>query len=275
MTAPHTATDAPAAFDAPAADRHLGRFVYHDLMTTNPAAARAFYTALVGWACAPRDVGGWEYTDVRVGDQRFGGMVPLDPAHGLPSHWTGYVAVDDVAAACARAEAAGGRVCVPPHEIPGGVGHFAVLNDPTGAMLSVVRFTDGREPMGDAVEQPVAGGPWWHELLTGDPARAADFHAKVFGWEARPDMTLRDGGQYYLFVSAGRMVGGMMQAPAELGTASAWQLYLTVDDVDATIARAAELGGAATWPAMDVPGIGRMGGLVDPAGAMFAVGRAA
>jgi predicted enzyme related to lactoylglutathione lyase len=273
MTAPRAA-DARPAPGAPA-DAHLGRFVYHDLLTTRPADARRFYAALLGWTCTPRDAGGFEYTDVRAGAYRFGGMVPLDPAHGMPSHWTGYVAVEDVDAACARAEAAGGRVCVPPHEIPGRVGHFAVLNDPTGAMLSAVRFTDGRVPMPDAAERPVAGGAWWHELLTQDPERAAAFHAEVFGWEARPGMVRPGGERYHLFVRAGHTVGGMMQAPPALGGASAWQLYLTVDDVDATVARAAELGGAATWPALDVPGVGRMGGLADPAGAMFAVGRAA
>lgn len=266
MSAPHT-TSAPAPL-APPADPRLGRFVYHDLMTTDPAAARPFYAALLGWACVPREVGDFEYTDVRAAGARFGGMVPLDASHGLPSHWASYVAVDDVAAACARAEAAGGRVCVPPHDVPGGAGQFAVLNDPAGAMLSVVRFAEPfATPPNDA-----AGGAWWHELFSTDPERSAAFLAAVFGWSAAPPTTLPSGTTYRILSADGETVCGVMRTPREMGDASWWQLYVTVPDVDAAVARAAELGGAPTWPAMDVPGVGRMAGLVDNTGARFAVG---
>ena len=268
MTAPQTAQSAPPTPDT---DAMLGQFVYRDLMTPDPAAARAFYGALLGWRCTPRVVSGMEYTDVAVDGRPFGGMVPLDPAHGIPPHWTGYVAVDDVAAACARAQAAGGTIFVPTHDIPDGTGQFAVFGDPTGAAVSVVRFTNGHQmPAGGTV----AGGAWWHELLTTDLGEATAFYAAVFGWEARPVMTLPDGVVYHILSRAGRDVGGLMQAPADMPQ-SAWQLYFVVDDVDAAVARAESSGGAATWPAMDVPGTGRMAGLADPAGAMFAVGRAA
>lgn len=266
MTAPQT-TPQPAPL-APS-DATLGHFVYHDLMTPDPAAARAFYAALLGWRCTPRDVGGTEYTDVAVADRAFGGMIALDPAHGVPPHWTGYVAVDDVAAAVARVRAAGGTVYVDTHAIPDGTGQFAVIADPAGATVSMVHFTNGHT----APPNDVPGGAWWHELLTSDVERAAAFYAATFGWEARPDMTLPDGSRYHLLYRAGQMVGGLMQAPPDM-PASAWQLYVTVDDVDAAVARAQALGGAVTWPAMDVPGVGRMAGLADPTGAMFAVGQA-
>ncbi len=62
-----------------------------------------------------------------------------------------------------------------------------------------------------------------------------------------------------------------MQPPPGVPT-STWQLYFWVADVDSAVARARALGGAVTWPAMDVPDVGRVAGLADPAGAIFAVG---
>ena len=245
-----------------------GQFAHHDLMTPEPARARPFYSALLGWDCEPRTVQGVEYTAVSAGGRPLGGIVPLDPAHGVAPHWIGYVAVDDVDAACARAAAAGGVVHVPTHPLPDGGGHFAVIADPTGAVVSVVHFLGERpEPAGP----DVAGGAWWHELLTTDVRRSIDFHAAVFGWEARPAMAIPGGGTYYLVSHAGRDVAGLMAATPDLPT-SAWQTYFTVTDVDAALTLGQALGGTITWRAMDLPGVGRVAGMADPTGALFAVG---
>lgn len=261
---------APAPLAPPARPGDTGRFVYHDLMTTDPAASRAFYAGLVGWAMQTRDVQGTAYTDLRAGGRMFGGMLGLDPAHGAPSHWMSYVAVDDVPAACARTLGAGGQVLVPARAIPDGSGTFAVLRDATGSPLSVVHFT---ADLGEPAPDTAVGGAWWHELLATDVEASTRFYADVFGWEAQPMMTLPDGGTYYGFSHAGRTVGGLMKSVSPLPY-SVWQLYLTVDDVDAALARAEQLGGAVAWPAMDVPGVGRMAGLVDATGAHLAIGRA-
>ncbi len=274
MTAPHTPTDQVVSLSA-GTGATLGQFVYRDLMTTDVAGARAFYSALFGWQCTPRDLAGVPYTDVTAAGRPLGGMVALGPGHGA-SHWTGYVEVDDVEAACARATAAGGTLFVPPHDIPGGAGRFAVLGDPTGAVVSMARFTgEGAAPEGGAPAGGTGGtgegGAWWHELLTTDVPGAAAFYGAVFGWEARPDLTLPGGGTYHTFTRAGHMVGGMMQPPPGV-PASTWQLYFWVADVDAAVARALALGGAVTWPAMDVPDVGRVAGLADSAGAIVAAG---
>jgi predicted enzyme related to lactoylglutathione lyase len=70
--------------------------------------------------------------------------------------------------------------------------------------------------------------------------------------------------------SDGRTVGGLSQLSPDmiaLGQPTAWNTYVATDDVDATAARAVELGAAVVMPAMDVTGFGRMVGIQDPTGA--------
>jgi predicted enzyme related to lactoylglutathione lyase len=57
----------------------------------------------------------------------------------------------------------------------------------------------------------------------------------------------------------------------DASTQAQWQPYVAVDDPDATVARAAELGGSALVEPMDVPKVGRIAALRDPQGATFGI----
>ncbi len=77
-----------------------------------------------------------------------GGMLPMVgdmwPPE-LPSHWMVYFAVEDTDAAATRSEGLGGKVVVPGFDTP--AGRIAVLNDPVGAVFSIIRLA--RVPPGD------------------------------------------------------------------------------------------------------------------------------
>src|SRR5688500_1654713 len=91
-----------------------GRFVWHDLMTTDVKGALAFYTELFGWKTREVEMGGaGPYTMIKAGDRDIGGIVRLDPKHGVPTHWMAYCTVLDVDAAAKRAAELGGKVSVP------------------------------------------------------------------------------------------------------------------------------------------------------------------
>ena len=60
-----------------------------------------------------------------------------------PSYAVIYVQVADVAATCARAEALGGKVLVPPTEAPGGDVVFAQLLDTDGNQIGIWRPSAG------------------------------------------------------------------------------------------------------------------------------------
>ena len=107
-----------------------GRFVWHDLMTTDAATAQAFYGSLFDWQIQGVPMQGFTYRMITVGPGPIGGIVE---EKNIPmSHWMPYLAVADVDAAAAKVGKLGGSVCVPPTDIPG-TGRFAVVGDPQGA----------------------------------------------------------------------------------------------------------------------------------------------
>ena len=70
------------------------------------------------------------------------GIIAMDPAWGnVPPHWIPYFQVADCDTAAAKAQELGGRVFVPPTDIPN-VGRFAMLADPQGAMFSIIKVTN-------------------------------------------------------------------------------------------------------------------------------------
>lgn len=119
-----------------------GSFCWNELSTTDAGAAKQFYAELFGWEYKSGDVAGVSYSEIMVGGRPVGGIFQTGAEHeGTPPHWMPYVAVDDVDAAAGRVESLGGKICVPPTDIPG-VGRFCVVNDPTGATVSLLTMTD-------------------------------------------------------------------------------------------------------------------------------------
>jgi uncharacterized protein len=110
----------------------------------------------------------------------------------------------------------------------------------------------------------------WNELTTTDPAAAADFYAKLFGWSVQ---SMDMGTGPYRVVKVGETaVGGIMgMTPGSPAAPPAWGCYVTVTNVDETLAKCTALGGKTIMPPMDVPGVGRMAVLQDPQGAVLAV----
>jgi predicted enzyme related to lactoylglutathione lyase len=117
-----------------------GKFSWNELLTTDPEGAKEFYGQLFGWTTQDWPMDGFNYTIVKAGDTDVGGIMPIPPhATGMPPTWGAYVTVDDVDATAALAEKLGGKICIPPTDIPT-VGRFAVIQDPQGAMLSAITY---------------------------------------------------------------------------------------------------------------------------------------
>jgi uncharacterized protein len=109
----------------------------------------------------------------------------------------------------------------------------------------------------------------WVDLSATDFDGQSAFYEGLFGW-THDDIPFAEGLVYRMFKSEGHTVGGLSQLSPDmiaLGQPTAWNTYVATDDVDATAARAIELGGAVVMPAMDVTGFGRMVGIQDPTGA--------
>jgi predicted enzyme related to lactoylglutathione lyase len=103
----------------------------------------------------------------------------------------------------------------------------------------------------------------WQELITSDSAAAIAYYTKLFGWTTQP---FRDG--YTMFVQDGVPFGGVMEAPvAEIPTH--WKTYVIVENLDASIAQAKELGGTLCWGPEEIPDVGRIAIVQDPTGAVI------
>jgi uncharacterized protein len=119
-----------------------GAFCWNELGTTNLETAKSFYSELLGWKLKASDVAGMVYNEIHVDGREngVGGMFQMGTEFGdTPSHWMPYVAVDDVDAKAKQVAELGGKVCVPPSDIPN-VGRFCIITDPTGATLSLIKL---------------------------------------------------------------------------------------------------------------------------------------
>jgi predicted enzyme related to lactoylglutathione lyase len=246
-----------------------GRFVWRELMSTDPDRAKAFYTELFGWTVHPTAMGEMgTYDLLRNGETDFGGIVSLGAERGTPSHWLSSVTVASVDEATAKAAALGGTVAAPPTDIPG-VGRFAVVGDPQGATFAP--FTPLPDlPDATAPERvPPVGGVAWNELATSDVEGAKAFYGEVVGWGfERADM---GGPEPYTIIKRGdQMEAGLMKKPDEVPI-STWVVYFHVADLDQTLADITRLGGQPFGPIIDVPTVGRVSWATDPTGAVFAL----
>lgn len=233
----------------------VGKFVWHDQVSPDPKQAEDFYTQLFGWST---DVFEMDYTMISSGGQRHGGFGQAQEG-APPPHWLSHVRVEKLEDTIEKAKRAGGKLAAGPFEMSD-VGRMAIIADPQGAYVSLYEPTN---------EGPVPEGVFvWDELGTSDADGAQRFYEEVFGWTTT-DMGADYGG-YRVFSRGETRIAGLMKNPDD-SVPPHWHPYVAVDDADATVAKAAELGGSALAEPMDVPKIGRVAVLRDPQGATFGI----
>jgi hypothetical protein len=112
----------------------------------------------------------------------------------------------------------------------------------------------------------------WVDLATANPESVKAFYGGLFGWEAE-DTPAGEAGTYTMLSLNGDEICGLYEMDAgrrEIGIPPHWFSYVSVDDADATAARARELGGTVYGEAFDVMDDGRMAIIQDPTGAVLA-----
>jgi len=120
-----------------------GSIVWNELVTLDMPAAEKFYTELLGWQAKDSGMPGMKYTLFNMGEKSAAGMMEMPPdakAGGVPSHWMTYVAVDDVDASAAKAKELGAKLLHGPEDVPQ-VGRFCIIQDPAGAVVSLITTT--------------------------------------------------------------------------------------------------------------------------------------
>lgn len=247
-----------------------GTFVWYELMTEDTAAATAFYRAVAGWGAVDSPLVGSIYTIFTAGDVGVAGVMAIEDearAMGARPAWIGYIGVENVDTAAAGLAGAGGAVLRPAADIPG-VGRFAVVTDPGGAVFCL--FTAQTQMPGQPAAGDKPGHIGWRELRAADQAAAFSFYAGRFGWTKAQAIDMGPMGVYQMFAVDGTTMGGMMTKPAEIPMPH-WLFYINVDAIDAAAARIAAAGGQVIHGPEQVPGGSWILNGLDPQGALFAL----
>ncbi len=238
-----------------------------DVTSTDLPRAVEFYTALFGWdaeVAEEPEAGG--YTMFRLdGKNVAAGSPPQE--EGIPSHWTTYIASDDVDATAAKVREAGGTVLVDPFDVFD-AGRMTIAQDPPGAVFGV--WQAGRHIGAERANDP--GTMNWNECQTWDAEAAGSFYEAVFGVEVKEFPTAEGRPPYHVIHVDGRGVAGIFELDENMRDVPPnWGTIFAVANTDETVAKAQELGGTALMPGMDLPEIGRLAVLQDPTGAVFQV----
>ena len=262
----------PASIDAwedaqPAQARPAqpGEFVWHDLVTDNPGASRAFYGALFGWTFdtgAGVDPG---YTIIKHGERPVGGIVPRKraPDEEVGAQWLAYVVVADVDRATAAFQQAGGRVFRGPLNARKDL-RVAAVADAQGAPLGLA----SRGPKLEIATGTELNEWLWMEYVARDPDGALKFYGDVLGYRHEVG-DQRENFTYYE-LSNDRPRAGLFRSLFNRPT-SAWLPYIRVADPAAMARRATELGGVVVIPPSPRVRNGSLAIVLDPAGAVLAL----
>ena len=236
--------DLPAITDSPTGARHVGKIVWHDLLTNTPAESRKFYGELFGWEFEKPgiDLGFGDessYMLIRHNGKLIGGMIDTNALRKQNniSQWVTMMSVDNIESAAAAIEESGGKVLTAPTELKSR-GMLAIVEDPTGALFALIQSANG-DP---ADQEPVENVFFWDELWTNDVEQASNFYHHVVGYK-REDHPIEDTDRnYHVLKIDDKPRAGIMSNPFE-GERPVWVNYIRVADPAVITAQVESLGG--------------------------------
>ena len=245
------------AAPSPRVERVENSFAWFDIVTDQGDVARDFYKSLFGWRFGA--AGKNDYQIISSGGELIGGLSPVGgTAPDVPeSQWVAVLSVEDVTSSSSAVRRAGGTVVAGPLRTSDG--NFALVRDNSRAALTLYDGAQGF-PLGDTAKT----NTWvWVDLFTNNTSGAKRFYRTLAGFETR---TAKDGSgeSFTVFTSKGRPRGGLVQAKRSEIEPN-WLPYVLVSDLDATLSKAAKLGGSM---------LAREGGsaiIIDPTGAAIGV----
>ncbi|MCW3848149.1 VOC family protein [Sphingomonas sp. LB-2] len=247
-----------------------GSFIWYELMTADPKAAKTFYDDVIGWDIGEPMPGGKDYRGINAPDGMAGGVMGLDAdmlAHGAKPVWLPYFGVGDVDATVAGIVADGGQVHLPAFDVPE-VGRIAMVTDPQGVPFYVMRGAS--DQASTAYQRRGLGHVSWNELMTPDDQAAIAFYGKHFGLSTAGSMPMGEMGDYTFLAngdSKGEAVGAVMRTPP--GRPSGWGFYFRVPEIQAAKAKVEAGGGTVREDPMQVPGGEWVINCTDPEGVSF------
>jgi len=257
---------APMQMAPGTADHTPGRFVWYDLVTNDIPAARAFYGELFDWEFEEIPDHPNKFVLIRSGGIPIGGLVQLDRQNpdSTESQWIGSLSVTNVDSMVQRFVDRGGAVLGGPVDIERR-GRVAVVSDPQGAILALVRTEDGDPP----AREPRIDDWLWQELWTTDGPSALVFYQETMGYQSQTVEV--DVGAYHVLQRDGHSYAGLAQLPWD-SVPPVWLPYIKVEDPAAMAGRVEGLGGRVVLSPDQIRN-GNAAVIEDPTGGMLAIQR--
>ncbi len=253
-----------------------GSWIWYELLTTDPQGAKSFYEAVVGWDIdGASAVPAMDYRMIKRADGGMtGGVFPLNDEmldQGAKPCWLGYIGVDDCDATAKAIEAAGGKILMPPDDVPM-AGRIAMMADCCGASFYIMTPTPppgGGESTAFSADKNM-GRCGWNELMAGDAENAVNFYSSIFGWGLPEAMDMGPMGKYQFIEHDGVQIGAIMRKLAEMPVPF-WNHYFWVRSIENAAAAIVAHGGHVINGPMEVPDGGWIVQGIDPQGAMFSL----
>ena len=233
-----------------------GSVAWLDMLLGANKEALEFYQPLFGWTGDPDPADQQtRYAVQQVHGKAVAGVGYMPPEESMMP-WTGYFAVDDVAAVVDRIPELGGTVICPAMAVPG-TGRFAHGTDPGGANFALWQA----DPFPGFQLYGEPGCLTWLELVTTEGKASAEFYGALLGAEVQAMEEMPD--SYWTLHVGGQPRAGIFRVDEV--EKPHWRPYFQVADADISVAAALAAGAHVTEPVADTP-FGRMAGLLDPNG---------
>ena len=256
----------PPEIVTPADPYHIGKFVWHDLLTNNTADAKRFYGGLFGWRFRPEE--GVKESSLIINRGKVIGNIRADihNTRGESSAiWLSSLSVPDVDKVVAIVKSHGGEVFAGSAKLSDR-GRFAIVSDPQGAALMLLRAGGG-----DPVDSKPQVGEWlWMELWTRDLLKAAEFYKALVAYQTveKLDDTSEN---YQRFKQKGVIRAGMVKLPLEKVKPN-WLPYVRVMNVRKAVSKVLQLGGRIIIePDPNKIEQGNIAVIADPGGGVLAI----
>ncbi|MGI9265834.1 MAG: hypothetical protein ACR2QU_12980 [Gammaproteobacteria bacterium] len=224
----------------PATDTHVrGKFVWADMFTSDTETAKSFYEGLFDWDWRSVSEKPFQYGMFYKNDLAVGGLMHREPQIEDQHYgrWVHYISAENISNIESETIERGGRSLLSTRQRPSR-GEFAIMADPEGAIFGAINSSSG-----DPDDYRAEYGEWiWVQLYARDAVVATNFYATLFGYDIQAqdedpaivEWVLAVGD--YSRASVGQLTSESEYHPTWLG-------FIRVEDMAATLKKAASLGG--------------------------------
>ncbi len=241
-------------------NRYPGKFIWHDLLTSDVHAAGEFYSKLFGWDIEYHN----QYAIARNNGKLVAGILQMKPKETSENagFWIPSVSVEEVEPALKILLGNGGVVVNGPADMEQR-GRAALVKDSDGAYLVLLKTRQG-----DPADTDAAIGDWlWDELWSKNPERSEAFYTALLGYDE-----IASGDGYGIFIRDGKWRAGMRYVEDE-SQPPMWVPVIRVADPQAIVDKVVNLGGVVWIAPEDAPNKGETALISDSVGAMLLIQR--